>query len=341
MTAISIAPGGAGESIDGYADYARAMKARGQTAANQTKPDIPEGTESMAWGKDGFTFGDVLDIINPLQHIPIISDIYRAATGDEIAPAARMLGGGILGGIPGLAVAAVNTVIEEVTGQDVGEIAMASLFGGNGAADPLPDTAPIVAPETAIANNLPNTAAPMAVAAAKPIGLQFSSVAKPVTDSGAAAGTSTPDGQAQALTNSGGINFFNMNEMSPRVANNTAHPGAIQNSFFKPGANPEQAIAASFAQPNAAAGSTPTPALTNLALVNQEAGQVQQAPRPEVYSRPASMAVNENGLSPAQQNDANRAALLAAARDLRAAFQSHSTFKTDDRLKELQASQAK
>jgi hypothetical protein len=324
MTAEMITSSGARDSIDGYADYARSMKAQGQTVAKQANAEVPEGTESMAWGKDGFTFGDVLDIINPLQHIPIISDIYRAATGDEIAPAARMLGGGILGGIPGLAVAAVNTVIEEVTGQDVGEMVVASLFGGN-------DT-PIVAPETAIASNA-QAAAPVVMAAAK-------ALPKSGMESGAAAGTSAPaaaDGQAQAVANSGGINFFNMNDRSARPASIAPRPGSIQNSFFKPGANPQQAIAASLAQPGTAALS-PTPALTNLALVNQE---VAQAAKPEQYSRPASMAVNENGLSPAQQNDANRIALLAAARDLRAAFQSHSTFKTEDRLKELQASQAK
>ncbi|MDP6473864.1 MAG: hypothetical protein QF894_03030 [Alphaproteobacteria bacterium] len=36
------------------------------------------------FGADGFGFDDFLDLINPLQHIPIISTIYREITGDTI-----------------------------------------------------------------------------------------------------------------------------------------------------------------------------------------------------------------------------------------------------------------
>lgn len=45
------------------------------------------------WGDDGFRFGDLIDIVNPLQHVPIVSWAYRALTGDTIAPAAKVLGG--------------------------------------------------------------------------------------------------------------------------------------------------------------------------------------------------------------------------------------------------------
>jgi hypothetical protein len=44
------------------------------------------------FGEDGFGFDDFLDIINPLQHLPPISLVYRELTGDEIsamAPPAR------------------------------------------------------------------------------------------------------------------------------------------------------------------------------------------------------------------------------------------------------------
>src|SRR3546814_6236130 len=56
-----------------------------------------------ALGHDGssagdLTFGDFLDIINPLQHIPLVSTLYRAITGDEISPHARILGATLFGG---------------------------------------------------------------------------------------------------------------------------------------------------------------------------------------------------------------------------------------------------
>ena len=84
---------------------------------------------AAAWGEDGFTFGDLLDLINPLQHLPVISTLYRKFTGDEIAPAARLLGGGLFGGPLGVVSAAVGVAVEATTGKDLGEHVLA-LFDG-------------------------------------------------------------------------------------------------------------------------------------------------------------------------------------------------------------------
>src|SRR3546814_15608721 len=54
---------------------------RAQEAAGKTMPDQPG-----LFGKAGFSFGDFLDIINPIQHIPIVPTIYRAITGDTSQP---------------------------------------------------------------------------------------------------------------------------------------------------------------------------------------------------------------------------------------------------------------
>lgn len=96
-----------------------------------TNMDVPEsdGSESNFFGKDGLTFGDVLDIINPLQHIPIVATIYRAITGDEISPGARLAGGALYGGPIGFAAATLNAVVDEETGHDVGETVLAALTG--------------------------------------------------------------------------------------------------------------------------------------------------------------------------------------------------------------------
>jgi len=83
------------------------------------------------FGDDGLTFYDVLDVINPLQHIPVVASLYREWTGDEIDPVPRIAGGGLFGGIIGLAVSAVNVVIKESTAQDVGEHALALITGGD------------------------------------------------------------------------------------------------------------------------------------------------------------------------------------------------------------------
>lgn len=83
---------------------------------------------------DGF-FATLLDVINPLQHIPLVSSLYRDITGDEISPAARIIGGGLFGGPIGLASASANAVFEQASGDDVLGHAVA-LFS-DGGPDPL------------------------------------------------------------------------------------------------------------------------------------------------------------------------------------------------------------
>ncbi|PWC74428.1 hypothetical protein [Azospirillum sp. TSH64] len=77
------------------------------------------------------SFWDFLDIINPLQHIPIVSTVYREITGDTIQPSMRIMGDMLYGGVIGGMASIANAVIEQATGKDVGETVMASLgFGG-------------------------------------------------------------------------------------------------------------------------------------------------------------------------------------------------------------------
>ncbi len=116
---------------------------RAAHATVRTAPSQPESAGNMPeneefWGEDGFTFGDFVDLINPLQHLPVVSTIYRALTGDEISPGARIVGDTLFGGIPGLIGSVINTAVEEFTGKDLGEHAIA-LFDADE-----PDAAPPV-----------------------------------------------------------------------------------------------------------------------------------------------------------------------------------------------------
>lgn len=96
---------------------------------------LPAGTEDGAspsgdggfqpFGDDGFTFFDFLDIINPLQHIPGISTLYRDLTGDTLDHGSRFAGSTLFGGPIGALAAVVNIIFEETTGKDVGEHVMA------------------------------------------------------------------------------------------------------------------------------------------------------------------------------------------------------------------------
>jgi len=97
------------------------------TGREAAEAKTPEAGENGFWGTDGFTFGDLIDIINPLQHIPIVSTAYRAITGDEIGAGPRMLGGALMGGVAGFAAAAVGAAVEGETGMDVGDHVMVAL----------------------------------------------------------------------------------------------------------------------------------------------------------------------------------------------------------------------
>lgn len=96
-----------------------------------------------------FTFGDLLSAINPLQHLPIISTAYRALTGDEIKPAARMLGGALYGGPIGLLSAFANNLVEAETGKDIGANALALAGYDTGSKAPASLAAGDASPTTA------------------------------------------------------------------------------------------------------------------------------------------------------------------------------------------------
>lgn len=73
----------------------------------------------------GFSFGDFLDIINPLQHIPVISTVYRAITGDKIGDAEQVAGDALYGGVVGLGSSIANLIFKDATGKSLGDTVLA------------------------------------------------------------------------------------------------------------------------------------------------------------------------------------------------------------------------
>lgn len=94
-----------------------------------------DGEVTMFAEGDTPTVWDLLDLINPLQHIPVVNTLYREMTGDKIGALPRMVGGTLLGGAIGAAVTVANLVVEETTGKEVGEHVLA-MFGHGTAAEP-------------------------------------------------------------------------------------------------------------------------------------------------------------------------------------------------------------
>ncbi len=107
-----------------------------------TSVSAPKSGTFQPFGEDGFTFFDFLDIVNPLQHIPVISTLYREITGDHIDPGSRIAGGTLFGGALGAASAVVNSLVEAESGMDIGDHVLAALgWGGEEAPAMVADAA--------------------------------------------------------------------------------------------------------------------------------------------------------------------------------------------------------
>jgi len=86
-------------------------------------------SDKLFFGPDGkFGWDDVLDLINPLQHIPLVNMVYRHFTGDQMNGSAELLGGIAFGPLGTLS-AIADIAVKSVTGKDIGENAIAMLTG--------------------------------------------------------------------------------------------------------------------------------------------------------------------------------------------------------------------
>jgi len=99
----------------------------------QTMPQArpPSVARSATAGEGGFSFADLLDVVNPLQHLPVIGTLYRAITGDGIGTLERIAGDGLYGGLMGAVSAVADTMFEAVTGKDFGSTVLALFTGGH------------------------------------------------------------------------------------------------------------------------------------------------------------------------------------------------------------------
>jgi len=97
----------------------------------------------------GFSFKDLIDMVNPLQHIPVIGTLYRHITGDAINTVPKIAGDTLYGGLEGFAGSVADTIFEKITGKSFGDTIYdmaANLFDGSSGD----------APATAVAANTPS-----------------------------------------------------------------------------------------------------------------------------------------------------------------------------------------
>ena len=88
----------------------------------------------------GSLFSDLLEIVNPLQHLPIISTLYRAITGDKIGSVEQIAGDTLFGGLYGAVSSFVNLAVKDLTGEDIGSRILAFAENLTGIHVPGPST---------------------------------------------------------------------------------------------------------------------------------------------------------------------------------------------------------
>jgi len=84
-------------------------------------------------GEEDF-FDHLWDVVNPLQHLPVIGTIYRAVTGERLDPVEKIAGGTLYGGLWGAVSAVAGLAFESLTGKSVEDTVMAWLDGDDKAA---------------------------------------------------------------------------------------------------------------------------------------------------------------------------------------------------------------
>lgn len=84
----------------------------------------PDHSRSGSEQKDAYGFSDVIDVINPLHHLPLVGMVYRELTGDQIHPMSQIVGGAIYGGPVGAISGTANAISQERTGKDLGDHVM-------------------------------------------------------------------------------------------------------------------------------------------------------------------------------------------------------------------------
>ena len=231
----------------------------------------PHDTSEGDTENHDFSFGDLVDIVNPLQHIPGVANVYRAITGDTISAPARFMGSMLFMGPVGLVMTKADTLAMNADGELASEQLIAAISGRQAdsgivtAKTNLPDTAPTSA-VTATMTTAP--AIPPAIASATTGGIGPNLPTEP----------SKAGLELQNISGSLLDNFIKNQGQGRQIA---GHHGSLSHNLFA-AADPSRlaAVTAPIKRPAVAAGTanaadlTPntTPRLTPPTAVNNQSG---------------------------------------------------------------------
>jgi hypothetical protein len=123
------APFASAASASSYSRVRDEVEAGERTNRTAQTPPADAAKGFSLWQNGDFGFGDFIDVINPLQHLPIVSTIYRNLSGDQIGMGSRVIGGALWGRVGGFVAGIVNSVVEWFTGKDIGDHIYSAIWG--------------------------------------------------------------------------------------------------------------------------------------------------------------------------------------------------------------------
>lgn len=112
-------------------------------------------TTAQSGNQDEGFFHHLLDVVNPLQHLPVVGTIYRAITGEHIGPVEKIAGDTLYGGLWGAVSSVADVAFEGLTGKSVEDTVLGWLKG-----DSNTGVAKISAPNIQVAQSLPSSDTP-------------------------------------------------------------------------------------------------------------------------------------------------------------------------------------
>jgi hypothetical protein len=101
-------------------------------------------------------FHHLLDVVNPLQHLPVIGTIYRAITGEHLGAVERIAGDALYGGLWGAVSSVADVAFEGITGKSVEDTVLAWFKS-----DTRSQVASITAPAITTDQSLPSSDTPL------------------------------------------------------------------------------------------------------------------------------------------------------------------------------------
>ena len=134
-------------------------------------------------GGDGESFlHHIWEVINPLQHLPVVGTIYRAITGEHIGAVEKIAGDALYGGMWGAITSVADVAFESITGKSAEDTVLA-WFKHDGADTGLAGAK--VQPRMAVNAPLPSADMPsLPVDAGPPGGLELAALTSALSAKG-------------------------------------------------------------------------------------------------------------------------------------------------------------